>query len=317
MPIFNRVKAIAMPQKSGMDGVWEQIEAAARTCYKSEGKTKYDEYGNSTTAFNFASKIVNVYKHRSVAEHAAIYLLYHYVDGPQDEIVDRYLKNPFSRVHIKTEHLCSTAYITTNYRVILENCWDKDLQYMCDPTDYHDIRRTVRLFTDRGVSAESNRHRCQSPTERSTRFVNYATLSNNILICTPEEIKDEDIITSINEFGGKDNAFRNMCGCINKNMDNSFSVVDTWLFANFACEWSYMRLLELGWTPQQARRILPLDVETELVISAYEDQWARYFKMRYYGTTGTPHPDMKIACGCIMDAFVDQNWLTPINLSNP
>ena len=61
-------------QKELMQGVYEQIELAARTCYKSEGNIKYDSDGNSTTAKDFVNKILNVYKHRSVAEHATIYL---------------------------------------------------------------------------------------------------------------------------------------------------------------------------------------------------------------------------------------------------
>lgn len=314
MPIFTRIKAIAMPQKSGMQGIWEQIEASARTCYRTEGKTQYDENGNSITAEAFAKKIVNVYKHQSVAEHATVYLTYNYVDGPQDEIVERYLKNPFSRVHHATNGLNSTAYITTNMRVIVENGWDNDLQYMGEPTEYHDIRRTVRIFTDRGVSAESNRHRCQSPTERSTRYVNYGH-DGAITICVPDEIEDEAVIRSIEEFGGQQNVFRNMCKDLANGLDEQFDIVDTWIFANAACEWSYLRLLQLGWVPQQARRILPMDVETELVVTAYEDQWARYFQMRYYGSTGAPHPDMKVTCGHIMDQFVEHGWHKAIMLA--
>ena len=40
-------------QKELMQGVYEQIELAARTCYKSEGNIKYDSDGNSTTAKDF------------------------------------------------------------------------------------------------------------------------------------------------------------------------------------------------------------------------------------------------------------------------
>lgn len=66
-----------------------------------------------------------------------------------------------------------------------------------------------------------------------------------------------------------------------------------------------------GKTPQQARRILPMDVETELVITAYEDDWMEYFNQRYYGTTGQPHPDMKEAAYSIMNAFIDVGWFIP------
>ena len=60
---------------------------------------------------------------------------------------------------------------------------------------------------------------------------------------------------------------------------------------------------ELGWTPQQARRVLPFDIETELVITAFEDDWMNYFGQRFYGSTGTPHPDMLKTARAMMNAF--------------
>jgi thymidylate synthase ThyX len=63
-----------IPQKPGLQGILENIELAARVCYKSESCIKYDEEGNSLTAKDFVDKIVNVYKHQSVAEHGTVYL---------------------------------------------------------------------------------------------------------------------------------------------------------------------------------------------------------------------------------------------------
>lgn len=313
MPIFTRTQAIAMPQKVGMKGVWEQIEAAARTCYRSEGKTKYDENGDSLTAEAFANKIVRVYKHASVAEHAAIYFVVEPKDTASADMIERYKRNKYSKV--RDEEIGSTIYtfISTNLRVLIDNEWEDDLRLMVEPTEHHIRRRTVRLFTDRGVSAESNRHRIQSPTERSTRFVNYGH-DGAITICVPQELEDTDIIRSVEEFGGAELCFKNMCSSIGRGLED-FGEIDAWLFAQYATEWSYLRLLKLGWKPQQARRVLPLDTETELVISAYDDEWARYFQMRYYGTTGSPHPDMKEACGHIMDQFVEMNWTEALELA--
>ena len=98
MPIYTRARAIAMPQKPGISGMYEQIEAAARTCYRSEGFTKYDEQGNSITASEFVPRIVKTYKHESVAEHGTVYLVGRTEKGVRpvsDWWVQKYFHNLF------------------------------------------------------------------------------------------------------------------------------------------------------------------------------------------------------------------------------
>lgn len=53
-------------------------------------------------------------------------------------------------IKVKTDN--KYAYVTMNYRHIIENDWLDDLQYLCEPTEYHEKRVTVRFITDRGVS---------------------------------------------------------------------------------------------------------------------------------------------------------------------
>ena len=312
MPIFTRPRAWVLPQKPGETGIWEKIEQAGRTCYKSFDKITYDENGNSLTAREFANKILNVHKHLSVAEHATIYFTVPMRTYEQEKMIHRYQDNPFSVVTSRED----TYYITTNLRVLIENGWmESDWPWIGEnrPTPDHIQRFTVRLFTDRGVSAESNRHRCLSPSERSTRFVNYESQDGRIPIVIPDDIPDEELGTALQEWNAEvddSRLFQDMCGAISEGQGKNFSALEVWLMANSACEWAYLRLIDLGYRPQQARRILPLDVQTELVITADEKQWARYFQMRYQGTAGTPHPDMKEAAGCIIDAFEDQGWMS-------
>ncbi len=295
----------------------EQVEAAARTCYRSEGFTKYDEQGNSTTAAEFVPRIMKSYKHESVGEHGTVYL----VDRQELHTrpagnwwVQKYFNNPFSRVVRVQAEVYEYFYITTNYRVLVENGWEDDLKYWSEPTMHHVRRHTVRFFTDRGVSAEANRHRANSPTERSTRFVNYGH-DGAITVCVPEEYAEDEINRSVNEWGGVNMAFRNMCYSIGGGKDDLFDVIDIWLFGNMAAEWTYLKLLEKGCKPQQARRVLPMDVETELVVTAFPDQWARFFGWRFYGFTGTPHPDIKAVTAHIMDQFAEQGWYEPLNIA--
>lgn len=299
-----KIKAEYIPQKPGMGGVWEKIEQGGRTCYKSEGLTKYDENGNSLSAEEFANKLVNVLKHRSVAEHATIYLKeprrFEYANNIEleEEPGDLWVMttNPYVKAVQDEDYL----YVTTNYRVILENGWEELMEkYMCEPEEKHIKRHSIRIFTDRGVSAESNRHRVNSPSERSTRYCDYVPSkkwNKGIHVVMPDEFEGME-----EEIENWD--WQKAIEILYRPGKPKFAAIDFWMLANRTCEYCYNGLRELGWTPQQARRVLPLDIETELVITAFEDDWMNYFGQRFYGSTGTPHPDMLKTARAMMNAF--------------
>ena len=53
----------------------------------------------------------------------------------------------------------------------------------------------------------------------------------------------------------------------------------------------YLSLLAKGWTPQQARSVLPLGIKSELISCGFEDAWANFMRRRSpkYGDPGA-HP---------------------------
>lgn len=96
------------------------------------------------------------------------------------EWLDKYAYNPWSKfsfgngsTRINGE-LRNTVYVTTNYRVIKEHHWEDDLQYLCEPTEYHHKRYTVHMILDRGVMDEFRTHVGLSHLAESTRYVNYS-----------------------------------------------------------------------------------------------------------------------------------------------
>ena len=106
-------------------------------------------------------------KHHSPLEHGTVYLYFSY-NSPVNDI--NYLKytaiekfyrnNPYSRVvNITEDHFNHDVYITTNCRVIVENNRQDDLQYWCEPTEYHIKRYTAKFICSRSVSHELVRHR--------------------------------------------------------------------------------------------------------------------------------------------------------------
>jgi hypothetical protein len=87
------------------------------------------------------------------------------------------------------EHI---AYITTNLRVLQENGWLDDLKYLCEPTEFHEKRLSVKVITDIGVTREFNRHRTFSIVEQSTRYCNFSKdkFGNELTFIIPEYWKE-------------------------------------------------------------------------------------------------------------------------------
>ncbi len=85
--------------------------------------------------------------------------------------------------------------------------------------------------------------------------------------------------------------------------------IENWLFANAAAERAYMNLIGAGRKPQEARSVLPLDANTELVHTAFVSDWSHFFDLRAKGTTGAPHPDAKALALPLYELFVEKGWL--------
>lgn len=151
-----------LEQGSGIQGIYKQIEKAGRTCYKSENLITEDS----------AEKFVNMIKdrqHTAMLEHGTVYLSCS--DAEFIYLGLRYECNNYSNVvweEFAPGHR-TKVYITTNYRVLYENNWLDDLKYLCEPTEYHEKRITVKFICDRGVSHEFVRHRVFSFAQESTR----------------------------------------------------------------------------------------------------------------------------------------------------
>lgn len=300
-----------LEQESGIDGIYKAIERAGRTCYKSDDKITED------SAKKFVEMIINR-GHTSVLEHGTVYLkakVLCYLDVNGDEVKEgrllKYLTNPYSRIILDN----GIAYITTNYRVLYENNWLDDLEYLCEPTKHHIKRVCVKFTTDIGVTREANRHRVNSPSEQSTRYCNYSKdkFGNEITVCTNVDISKDDVLNAYGKWAYPEeqgtvdhSAFVCMCNTIGHCKYDQFGIVDTWIFANLAAEWSYMRLIKLGWIPQQARRVLPLDLSSELVHTAFVDSWEHFFELR---CANDAHPDMKALAIPLKEEFINRNYI--------
>ena len=279
-----------LTQGPGLQGIYEQIELAGRTCYASSHKIQYQENETcdgqfSTTAKDFVNRMINS-KHYAMLEHGTVYLKI-----PFSPSTNKYSNNPYSKnIIVGLEPVC---YITTNYRVLVENDWLDDLKYLCEPTEYHEKRVTVRFTTDRGVSHEFVRHRVFSFAQESTRYCNYSKdkFNNEITYILPSWCPYEE-----GDYGILSNPKR-------KNVGNKDGIFTEFVESLQESEHKYFRLLHDGWKPQQARQVLPNALKTELVMTGFVSDWQNFFDLRAKGTTGAPHPDAKALAEPLMHEF--------------
>lgn len=283
-------------QQPGIEGLLKHIELAGRTCYKSEDRI------TEGSAKEFVDRMIK-FGHGAMLEHGTVYLkgrdyfsMWRY----------KYRDNHYSRVvnaGINTQSYTNTLYITTNYRVLIENRWLDDLRYMCEPTEYHKKRVTVKFMCDRVTGESFLRHRSideDHPTvegmitrdmekdidsfaRESTRYCNYSKgkFGSEVSVIQPPEFSDEDLDGYEFWWGdtGED-AFRGLCNSIADHGGEGLDVLDIWFFHALSAQWCYMKLIEKGWKAQQARRVLPMDIASPLVMTAYVEDWQHFFNLR-------------------------------------
>lgn len=284
-------------QQPSVEGMLKHIERCGRVSYKSEDRITDDSYKE------FVNRML-VNHHLSVLEHGSVYLKVP-IRAETFYRIDSYKNNPHSKAKINQEPDDWYYYISTNYRVLVEHDWFDDLKYLCEPTKYHEKRFSIHVITDRGVSAEANRHRVNTVTERSTRYCDYSNekkFNGQVRVMVPPELKDKAQAFQGSEWGIE--LLKDYCNDVVFGMYNNkslFDEFDAWMFANLACEFSYRRLRELGWTAQQARRVLPLDLETEMVHTAFKSDWDHFLELR---CAPNAHPDMQIVANQIKEIIL-------------
>lgn len=124
-----------------IDGIWKHIERCGRICYKSEDRIVKDSH------IRFVDMIVKR-GHLAVLEHGTVYLAIPKTDGA--DFIEWFSSNPYSRVNSTDDP--AVVYVTTNYRVIIENGHTSAMKWICNPTAHHVKRITATITCDRGVS---------------------------------------------------------------------------------------------------------------------------------------------------------------------
>lgn len=274
-------------QAPGLEGIYKQVERVGRVCYKSEDKI------TENSAKPFVDRMIKS-GHGAMLEHGTIYLAIP-MTTYAPEAVNIYRHNSYSKVNECNKFIFTDKYgdkvaawcVTTNLRVLVENDCLEDLEFLCEPTEYHERRVTVHFVCDRGVSHEFVRHRVMSFAQESTRYCNYSKnkFNNELTFIIPVWVNTN---------------------CPNKEQEGPSVASMEWSTAMLNAESSYKVLLEMDWTPQQARAVLPNSLKTELVVTGFTSDWNHFFDIRYRGTTGAPHPDAKQVASMAHDLMLKE-----------
>lgn len=287
-------------QQEGLEGIYKQIERAGRVCYKSEDKI------TETSAKEFVERMIKS-GHGAMLEHGTVYLLVEPDFANEDVRLWELANNKYSEITFVSS--TDLNYITTNYRVLVENDWLDLLKYQCNPTEYHKKRITVKFICDRGVSHEFVRHRVFSFAQESTRYCNYSKDKFQGVTYIKPPWLDEDIS---NEDGSKFN--------------DVYTDIYIYLHTLTTAENAYLDLLKQWdnkvpdkrfksgyknnpWTPQQARAVLPNSLKTELVMTGFVSDWEHFFKLR---DAGNAHPQARELAHPLHMEFLRRNYLVDL-----
>ena len=263
-------------QSAGLEGVYKQIEKAGRVCYKSEDKITED------SAKSFVDRMIKS-GHGAMLEHGTVYL-----DMPNSaggyNLVPFFASNLYSRVVIRPLDDRVHNYITTNFRVIVENFAEEYipdiLQYLCEPTEFHEKRVCVRYTSDIHFYKDTTRHRVFSWAIESTRFCNYIKqkFGSSVSFATPIWLKDEE----------------------QEEFEEDLKTIES----------IYFKWINKGWQPQQAAYFLIQGTKAEIIMTGFISDYKHFFDLRSeIAKTGKPHPTVVELVEPLRQEFIKRNYI--------
>lgn len=265
------------------------VARCARVCY---GR----ETGNDEATIK---RLIND-EHWSMFRHGTYYM----IANDSDKTLETIIINYANTIGFSYRYEKHVYYITVNGNWVLDHKTQFGYlsKYIVPIEDFrnteigfHMMRYTFCVDTQISTSRELNRVSPNNIAEKSTRYV-YEDGS----ICRPHWLNGYDIFKNIasHYIVYKD---RELDADINhkvltyiQSCDNSFT--------------NYKYLVESGLHRQDARGVLPLDTATRCVYTYSLKEWRAIIDLRYYGTTGKPHPNVKIIASMIRDNLMELGY---------
>lgn len=293
-----------------VEAMWAHIARCVRVCYqvdKPKNNETEEEYVKRVIFRNPEERLAN---HYSVLEHGAVYFSIEFPDEIDGDTVDDELyelsnillsRNKFSKVKKEDTEFTHIWHISTNFRVLVERdiVWALKYAVPFNPK-WHTRRVTVSFITNIGVTREANRHRVDSPSEESTRCCNYSQgrFGNNIAYTVPPELDKHELEMLSTSY---------VIPVMSPSKCNQPILV--FLSALRYAELCYLQLLKLGWGTDQARRVLNLNTKSQLIHTAFVDNWKDFLKLRADGISGSVHPDMLEVAKPLKEEFINRKYI--------
>lgn len=274
--------------------LWRQEDAkahvarCARVCYGKE--TGNDE---ATVKRLINSKHWSMFRHETVYAMIPIELWY----GNFGEILKGYKASPYISFVTVRDYI----YVSTNGNFMLDIekyepvLYNKINNYRVSEEEFNSCETAYNLFarwtfcvdTQISTSRELNRVSPNNIAEKSTRYV-----YEDGTICRPHWISTKEA-----DMFNEDN---------NADLDEAMNVYLRGCKRSFE---DYKILIDKHkLNRQDARGILPIDTATRCIYSYSIDEWRHIIDLRYYGTTGTPHPNCVIITKLIKEELEELGY---------
>lgn len=282
--------------------LWRQEDAkahvarCARVCY---GK----ETGNDEAT---VKRLINS-KHWSMFRHETVYAIIPEKDVKHlwYDVTVKYMECPYID-WIKFE---DKYYISTNGNFLLDAKGKSPVlyqwltQYRVDALTFNNIhplvsnlmRYTFKVTTQISTSRELNRVSPNNIAERSTRYV-----YEDGTICRPYWLNGWNISETLN---GKYVIYKN-----GKEDEDVNHKILTYMHSCRSSFDNYRYLIKAGLNRQDARGVLSLDTATVCAYTYSVKEWRAILDLRYYGTTGKPHPNAYIIASMIRDELMELGY---------
>lgn len=279
--------------------LWQQgedkvahVARCARICYKKET-------GNDSALYGSLERR----NHLSMCRHETYYAAV--PTYKKDSIIWQCLAGYMYCPYIKWVTYKNNTYIITNgnflrdiakdnpvlFHMIYDNQITPEEAEQIEPIWEHFMRYTFCVVTQISTSRELNRVSPNNIAEQSTRYV-----YEDGTICKPHWMTDEEV-----DYLNNEPIFEEWCNSHKKASIFRDSCNDSFN--------KYKLLVDIGMQRQDARGVLPIDTATKCAYTYSIDEWRAIINLRYYGTTGAPHPNAKIVAGMIREQLMDLGYV--------
>lgn len=279
--------------------LWQQgedkvahVARCARICYKKET-------GNDSALYGSLERRNHLSMYRHETYYAAV------PTYKKDSIIWQCLAGYMHCPYIKWVTYKNNTYIITNgnfirdivkdnsvlFHMIYDNQITSEEAEQIEPIWEHFMRYTFCVVTQISTSRELNRVSPNNIAEQSTRYV-----YEDGTICKPHWMTDEEV-----DYLNNEPIFEEWCNSHKKASIFRDSCNDSFN--------KYKLLVDIGMQRQDARGVLPIDTATKCAYTYSIDEWRAIINLRYYGTTGAPHPNAKIVTGMIRQQLMDLGYV--------